>query len=114
VATAFALTMLAELVPHRHGVDEHDVAAHEVERVTATGDCGGAFHFDRTETDRHPACAACLLSSVPAERAPARIVLVGTGPSLPAIELAQFPPRPADTVGAVRGRAPPALLVPTA
>jgi hypothetical protein len=108
LAAAIALTTLVELVPHRHAVAELDVAAHDVARVTATEGCGGALHFDRAETDRHPVCAACLLSSVPAERAPGRIVLFGTAPSLSAFELAQIPPRPADTAGAVRGRAPPA------
>lgn len=113
-AAAIALTTLVELVPHRHAVGELDVAAHDVARVTATEGCGGALHLDRAETDRHPACAACLLSSVPAGRAPGRIVLVGAAPSLPAFELAQIPPRRADAVGAVRGRAPPAVPVPIA
>jgi hypothetical protein len=107
LATALALTTLAEMVPHRHAVGELDVAAHVVSRVTATDDCGGASHFDRAETDRHPACAACLLSSVPAERAPGRIGLADAGPRLSAHDLAGSPPRRADLAAASHGRAPP-------
>jgi hypothetical protein len=111
LAVAIALTTLVELVPHRHAVGELDLAAHDVARVTATEDCGGGFHLDRAETDRHPACAACLLSSVPADRASGRIAFRGAAPSLSAIELAELPPRPAETAGSFRGRAPPATLL---
>lgn len=111
LAVALALTTLAELAPHRHAVGEIDVAAHDVTRVTATDDCSGASHFDRAETDRHPACAACLLSSVPAERAPGRVGLVGAAPRLPALDLARLSPERADLAAASHGRAPPVALL---
>lgn len=114
LALAIAVTTVAEMVPHRHGIGEVDVQSHDVAKVAATPDCGTALHFDRAETDRHPACAACLVSSAPGERALGRIAF-GRGPArLVAVHVSDLPPLHGVAAGSTRGRAPPVPFLPIA
>lgn len=114
LALALAVTTVVEMVPHRHAIGETDLASHDVAKVAATADCDTALHFDRAETDRHPACAACLVSSAPGERAFARIACM-RGPARPAAaETADVSMLHGVVASSSRGRAPPVSLLPIA
>jgi hypothetical protein len=114
LALALAVTSVAEMVPHRHAISETDVQSHDVAKVAATADCGTALHFDRAETDRHTACAACLVTSAPGERALGRIACVRGPARLAAAETADVALLHGVAAGSIRGRAPPVSLLPIA